>query len=209
MIGIDRINWLKNRLQEPLPGLEAQNKMAARVRELPSVIPDNAKLSAVLALLFPKDDALNLLLIKRVDDGKPHSGQIGFPGGRKDETDQSLEHTALRETFEEVGIAAESMQVLGALTSLYIPVSYSLVHPFIGYTPHKPEYKLSVDEVQYTLEVPLHEFFAPEKKIVTKITPAAFPEITLTAPAYQWDADHLIWGATAMIISELEALLGE
>ena len=209
MIGIDKIDLLKKRLQKPLPGLIAQNKMAARVRELPAVIPDNAKLSAVLAILFPKNGTLNLVLIKRVDDGKPHSGQISFPGGRKDISDASLQDTALRETFEEIGISPANIQLLGELTSLYIPVSYSQVHPFIGYMQHQPKYKLSDNEVQYTLEVPLHEFFAPEKKIVTKITPAAFPDITLTAPAYQWDAEHLIWGATAMIISELEALFIE
>lgn len=209
MIGIDKIDWLKKRLQEPLPGLEAQNKMAARVRELPNTIPDTAKLSAVLGILFPKNEALNLLLIKRVDDGKPHSGQISFPGGRKDAADATLADTALRETFEEVGIASNEIEILGELTSLYIPVSYSQVHPFIGYVPHQPKYNLSLNEVQYVFEVPLHDFFAPEKKIVTKITPAAFPDITLTAPAYQWDAEHLVWGATAMIIAELEALLSE
>lgn len=206
MIGVDKIEWLKERLKQPLPGLEAQNRMAARVRELPSIIPDNAKLSAVLGLLFPKNEVLNLLLIKRVNDGKPHGGQIGFPGGRKDTTDASLTDTALRETFEEVGIPSKAVNILGALTSLYIPVSYSLVQPFIGFMSHKPEYVLSTNEVQYTLEVPLHEFFAPEKKIVTHITPAAFPDITLKAPAYKWDEEHLVWGATAMIISELEAL---
>lgn len=209
MTGTDKIEFLKQRLQLPLPGLEAQNKMAARVRELPSVIPDTAKLSAVMGLLFPKNERLNLLLIKRVDDGKPHSGQISFPGGRKDASDVSLQHTALRETFEEVGIDAGKIDVLGKLTSLYIPVSYSLVHPFLGFMPEQPEYILSTNEVQYILEVPLDEFFAPEKKIVTHITPAAFPNITLKAPAYKWDDEHLVWGATAMIISELETILTE
>lgn len=209
MTGADKIEWLKHRLQQPLPGLDAQNKMAARVRELPSVIPDTAKLSAVLALLFPENDELTLLLIKRVDDGKPHSGQISFPGGRKDATDPDLAYTAKREAFEEVGIPANTIEILGELTSLYIPVSYSQVHPFVGYIPHKPALVLSPNEVQYTLEVPLREFFAPEKKIVTHITPAAFPDITIKAPAYKWDEEHLVWGATAMIISELEAIISQ
>ncbi len=205
----DTIERLKLRLQQPLPGLAAQNNMAARVRELPSVLPDDAKQSAVLALLFPKQDALNLLLIKRVADGKPHSGQISFPGGRKDATDKDLSHTALRETNEEVGIATGKIELLGVLTSLYIPVSYSNVFPFLGYTTEPQQYILSPNEVQYTLEVPLHDFFAPERKIVTHITPEAFPNITLKAPAYQWNDNHIVWGATAMIISELEALMRE
>lgn len=205
----ETIERLKLRLQQPLPGIAAQNNMAARVRELPSVIPDSAKQSAVLALLFPKNDALNLLLIKRVTDGKPHSGQISFPGGRKDITDRDLSYTALRETNEEVGIAPDKIELLGELTSLYIPVSYSNVHPFIGYSPEPQQYIVSPNEVQYTLEVPLHDFFAPERKIVTHITPEAFPDITLKAPAYLWDDNHIVWGATAMMIAELEALIEE
>lgn len=205
----DTIEKLKRRLQQPLPGLAAQNNMAARVRELPSVLPADAKQSAVLALLFPKNDALNLLLIKRVADGKAHSGQISFPGGRKDDADKDLSYTALRETNEEVGIAADNIELLGALTSLYIPVSYSNVFPFLGFTAAQQPYVLSPNEVQYTLEVPLHDFFAPERKIVTHITPEAFPHITLKAPAYQWNNNHIVWGATAMIIAELEALMGE
>lgn len=207
MSHIDIVNSLKQRLQEPLPGHAAQNKMAARVREMPLEIPDDAKLSAVLALLFPQDDELNLLLIKRIEDGKPHSGQISFPGGRKDDTDKDLQETALRETFEEVGIPSSDIDMLGALSSLYIPVSYSNVFPFVGYIDSMPEYTLSVDEVQYTLEVPLKQLFVPQKKIITHITPAAFRDITIKAPAYEWDTQHLIWGATAMMIAELEEVL--
>ncbi|MBS1772709.1 MAG: CoA pyrophosphatase [Bacteroidetes bacterium] len=201
------IERLKERLLLPLPGIEAQNKMAARVRELPSVIPDDARLSAVMALLFPKNDELNLLLIKRVNDGRAHGGQIAFPGGRKEDADTTLQDTALRETFEEVGIPAEQIEVLGSLTSLYIPVSYSMVHPYVGYLQQPPEPTINPSEVQYVFDVPLKEFFVSEKKIITHITPLAFPDITIKAPAYQWDADHLVWGATAMIIAELEALI--
>ncbi len=202
-----QIERLKERLQQPLPGLNAQNRMAARVREMPAIIPGDAKLSAVLALLFPQNDELYLLLIKRVDDGKAHGGQISFPGGRKDTSDIDLKATALRETYEEVGIPANEVAILGALTPLYIPVSYNQVQPFVGFAETKPEYTLSINEVQYVLEVPLNNFFEPNRKIVTQITPAAFPHITLTAPAYQWEDDHLVWGATAMIISELEELI--
>lgn len=181
--------------------------MAARVRELPMAVPCSAKLSAVLGLLFPKNDTLNLVLIKRTEDGRAHSGQISFPGGRKEPEDTSLKMTALRETFEEIGVASTDIEVLGQLSNLYIPVSNSNVHPFIGFTPHKPEYILSNEEVQYTMEVPVQELFLPDKKIVTQIRPSSHPELTIEAPGYQWDNDHLIWGATAMIISELEDLL--
>lgn len=203
----EQITRLNQRLQEPLPGLEAQNRMAARVREMPDMIPGDAKQSAVLALLFPKDSELNLLLIKRVEDGRAHGGQIAFPGGRREFTDADNEATALRETFEEVGIPADKIEILGALTPLYIPVSYSQVQPYVGFAKEQPEYVLSLNEVQYVIEVPLKAFFAPEKKVTTDIIPAAFPDITIRAKAYQWTAEHLVWGATAMIIAELEALI--
>lgn len=203
----DRIEQLKLRLQQPLPGIDAQNKMASRVRALPNNIPANAKESGVLALLFPLHDELNLLLIKRTEDGRPHSGQISFPGGRREQQDTDLQTTALRETFEEVGVPSADIEVLGALSSLYIPVSYSNVFPFVGFTPQCPDYMLSHDEVQYTLELPLSELFNPDIKSVKSITPSAFPDITIKAPVYEWDAEHIIWGATAMMIAELEEVL--
>jgi len=159
-----------------------------------------------MALLFPKQGELNMLLIKRVEDGKAHGGQISFPGGRKDMTDANLQVTALRETFEEVGITDDKIEVLGKLTPLYIPVSYNQVQPFVGFAKEHLSYSLSLSEVQYVLEVPLKDFFAPERKIRTMITPSAFPHITIDAPAYKWEDDHIVWGATAMIIAELEEL---
>lgn len=203
----EQIERFKLKLQQPLPGVDAQNKMASRVRPLPPVIPGDARESAVLALLFPKNEKLHLLLIKRMEDGRPHSGQISFPGGRRDVDDADLQTTALRETFEEVGIPASGITILSPLTSLFIPVSNSNVYPYLGYMQHEPEYILSPNEVQYVLELPVTELFAPERKTVKNITPLAYPDITIKAPAYEWDADHIIWGATAMMISELEEIM--
>ncbi len=205
---IQLIDSLSEKLRQPLPGVAAQNKMASRVRAMPGTIPEDAKNSAVLSLLFPKNDQLNLLLIKRSEDGRPHSGQIAFPGGRYEEQDKDLLETALRETEEEVGIAPARVQVLGPLSTLYIPVSNSNVHPYVGYTAEPPVCVVNIEEVQYTLEVPVNDLFHPDRKTVRHITPSAFPDITIKAPAYDWDDDHLIWGATAMMIAELEEMLG-
>lgn len=202
-----QIERLQIRLQQPLPGVAAQNKMASRVRALPLDAPEDARQSAVLSLLFPVRDELHLLLIKRVEDGKPHSGQISFPGGRRDPEDGSLQITALRETHEEVGVGATDIQIIGSLSSLYIPVSNSNVYPFIGYTNARPQYILSTDEVQYVMELPVKELFNPGRKTIRRITPSAFPDITINAPAYLWDEEHIIWGATAMMIAELEELM--
>ncbi len=192
---------------QPLPGLAAQNRMASRVRPLPARLPEDARQSAVLALLFPLEEELNLMLIKRVEDGKPHSGQISFPGGRRDPDDESLQVTALRETFEEVGIPSSSIEVLGNLTELYIPVSNSNVYPFVGYMHSITESRINEAEVQYILEVPVKELFKPERKTIKHIRPSAFPEMLIKAPAYELDDDHIIWGATAMMIAELEELM--
>lgn len=192
---------------QPLPGLAAQNRMASRVRPLPPELPDDARESAVMALLFPLEEELNLMLIKRVEDGKPHSGQISFPGGRRDPEDESLQVTALRETFEEVGIPSSSIEVLGKLSQLYIPVSNSNVHPFVGYMHSITESRINEAEVQYILEVPVKELFRPERKIIKEIRPSAFPDIVINAPSYELDEKHVIWGATAMMIAELEEVL--
>jgi len=192
---------------QPLPGLAAQNRMAGRVRPLPAEIPANARQSAVLALLFPLEEELNLMLIKRTEDGTPHSGQISFPGGRQDPEDNSLQVTALRETFEEVGIPSAAIEVLGSLTPLYIPVSNSNVHPFAGYMHSITETRINEAEVQYILEVPVRELFKPRRKTIKEIRPSAFPDIVIKAPAYELDNKHVIWGATAMIIAELEELM--
>ncbi len=196
-------------MQQPLPGVDAQNIMASRVRPLPAEVPADARESGVLALLFPMQDELYLLLIKRIEDGKAHGGQISFPGGRRDAADDTLQTTALRETFEEVGIPSAEIEVLGQLSPLYIPVSNSNVYPYVGFLPGHPEYSLSVDEVQYVLEVPIRELFNPAIKSVRSITPSAFPDITIKAPVYEWDKEHIIWGATAMMIAELEVVLSE
>lgn len=209
MISTDHLDWLKDRLTQPLPGGSAQALMAFGKRKSQLVAPPEARDSAVLGLFFPKEEELNLLLIKRVEDGKAHSGQISFPGGRRDPEDIDLQYTALRETHEEVGISSTQIDIIGELSSLYIPVSNSKVHPFIGYTEQKPDYILSVDEVQYVIELPINKLFDPNIKTVREIRPSSHPELLIKAPAYQPDDRHTIWGATAMILSELETIIKE
>jgi 8-oxo-dGTP pyrophosphatase MutT (NUDIX family) len=205
-----QIEWLRDRLQKPLPGTKGQERMAARVRPMPSQIPEDARPSAVLSLLFPKDNALNLLLIRRFADGKAHSGQIGFPGGKQDKTDADLKATALREANEEVGILSTDVDILGALTPLYIPVSNFNVYPFVAYAEKQLSYNLSTREVDAVFEIPVAELMRPENKIVTDVVSPAMPGIVLTnVKAYKMPDDSILWGATAMIISELETILEE
>ena len=205
----DKIGWLKERLLKPLPGRGAQELMGARVKPMPDVLPENARASAVLSLLFLHNDHLHTLLIQRTDDGKAHSGQISFPGGRYESSDGDLVTTALREANEEVGIAAADVEILGGLTPLYIPVSNFIVHPFIGYSGKQLFYTPSSNEVARTIEVPLEELLHPERKAKVEVTSPVDKTFRRTVPAYRLNDGTIIWGATAMIFSELQVLFEE
>jgi len=202
----DIVASLRERLQQPLPGLAAQERMMGRVVSMPQSVPENARLSAVLCLLFPAGNGLQVLLMKRREDHTAHSGQVSFPGGSKDDADADLRATALREAQEEVGIDPEAVDVLGALTPLYIPVSNFNVFPYVGFMQTRPEYRLSDQEVAYTLEVPLAALFDPSRKTVAEVVSPKFPDTKRRVQAYVLDDGTVIWGATAMILSELEAV---
>lgn len=206
---LQTIDWLQKRLQQPLPGNTAHERMLARVKEMPFEIPENARPSAVLSLLFPHNNDLNLLLIKRTEDGHAHSGQISFPGGRQDPTDANLRATALREAQEEVGIMSSDITILGQLTRLYIPVSNFLVYPFVAFSEKRPEYNLSKDEVARVIEVPFREFLTEKRKTVARVTSPADRSFVRKVNAYQLEDGSVIWGATAMILSELEVIIAE
>lgn len=180
--------------------------MIGRLVEAPEV-PENARPSAVLMLLFPKNDLLHLLLMQRTEDGHTHSGQISFPGGRYETTDADLRATALREANEEVGIMPADVQVLGALTPLYIPVSNFQVHPFLGFMPQPPQYMLSPREVQRTIELPLSYFLDDAHKTIAHLRLTADQGLVRKVNAYQLPDETILWGATAMMLSELEVML--
>lgn len=201
------VESLRERLLHPLPGRAAQERMTGRLRPMPDEIPEHAKDSAVLQLLFPLHGEPHLLLMRRTEDGRAHSGQISFPGGRYEPEDASLMITALREAEEEVGIVAGEVEVLGALTPLYIPVSYFMVHPFVAWSATRPDYLPSKDEVSEILEVPLAHLFNPANKTETQVQPSSMPGVTFTVPAYSLPDGAFIWGATAMMLAELEAVI--
>ena len=203
----EKIEWLRKQLLQPLPGRTAQERMTGRVLPMPIHIPENARPSAVLCLLFPQNDELYMVLMKRREDKTAHSGQVSFPGGSYETTDADMKATALREAHEEIGIRSSDVDVLGALTPLYIPVSNFNVCPFVGFTKQRPEYNLSHNEVSYTIEVPLASLLHPGRKTVTDVVSPAVPNIIRNVNAYKLEDGTIIWGATAMIISELEMVL--
>jgi len=203
----EKIELLRERLKKPLPGFSAQERMIGRVVSMPVKAPANARPSAVLCLLFPMGEELHLLLMKRREDKTAHSGQVSFPGGSYENTDADLKATALREAQEEVGILSSEVEILGVLTSLYIPVSNFNVYPFVGFAKQRPTYNLSHHEVAYTLEVPLNKLFGADRKTIAEVISPASPEVVRKVNAYLLEDGTIIWGATAMIISELEVIL--
>lgn len=200
-------NFLKQRLQEPLPGLAAQMLMVGRVRTMPATIPANARQSAVLCLLYYHANAPHVLLIEREADRSAHSKQIAFPGGRFEEEDGHLQHTAQREAHEEVGLHPSQYDILGPLTPLYIPVSNFNVAPYVAFSQQRPQLVANSDEVARLIEVPLPHLFAKERKVRTDVITPALNEPLRQVHAYALDEQTLIWGATAMILSELEQLV--
>lgn len=201
-------NKLRLRLTLPLPGENAQFKMAPQNRlamhQYQDLASRNPHRSAVLICLFPDEHYISTLLMLRPDEKGAHSGQISFPGGKYEEQDVDLQATAIRETWEEIGIEPETVTVLGSMTPLYIPVSNYLVQPFLATLEVKPAWKRNDREVKQIIETDLrllldhslkhHGIFSGGKGL------------QINAPYYDLHG-HKVWGATAMMLSELEHLL--
>lgn len=201
------LQQLEKKLQEPLPGLEAQMRMAPPVRTRDMKIPVNVRYGAVMILLYEEEKEWHTLLIRRVEDGHTHSGQISFPGGKKDEDDLNDWMTALRECEEEIEVLAERIRVLGSLTPLFIPPSNFLVTPVIGFHDGKPNFRAYEGEVQEVIPVPLKTLLSPTIKKHHPVFRSDNPMKKMQTPVYYLHDDIIVWGATAMMISELEALL--
>lgn len=199
-----RIEDLRTALLRPLPGRPAQELMAPSLRPEGKTTYDGFQLraSGVLILLFPGMKGLSTVFIERSQWG-PHGGQISLPGGKKEEQDPDIVYTALRETSEEIGIAASGIEIIGLLTTLFVPHSNYLIHPVIGYLSFQPVFKPDLHEVESIILVGLPELFDPVNR---KTMIIRRPGADITAPYYD-AGGHNVWGATAMIISELEVIL--
>jgi len=180
----------------------AQKKMlpSARERYRHDGKPGQVRLGGVLLLIYPIDGELQLVLTRRRDDLNSHAGQMSFPGGQH-EAQETLLMTALRETEEEIGISARSLEVLGELAPMYIPPSDFEVHPFVAWycNGNRPIFSPNPSEVSEIVEVPLRHLLDPSSSS-TQLWD--FRGHTITVPYYAVD-EYKVWGATAMMISEL------
>lgn len=202
----DFIEKLTNRIQQPLPGLDAQMRMSPPIRGRNVVVPENARQAAVLVCLYPHEEQWHLALMKRVVDGSVHSGQISFPGGTAESYDLNFTHTALREAEEEVGIVQHEVQVLGPLTEIYIPPSNFMVYPFLAHVPHRPHFVIDPKEVDSIVEVPLTELLSKEIAGRKSVPMSGKTDVRMEVPIYTLQG-NVIWGATAMMLSELIGVL--
>lgn len=197
---------LKENLQNELPGWTAQLKMAAPSRiNSPDIPNTTTRKSAVLMLFYPYHDQIYLPLILRTVYHGVHAGQIAFPGGRYEQSDKNLVQTALREAQEEIGLRLNDVTVLGKLSELYIPVSNFLVQPVIAALPYKPDFYPDPREVADILEINTSELFDKSNRRENDFVMSGR---NISAPHYKIQ-NHYVWGATAMMISELRELVGD
>ncbi len=169
------------------------------IKNFPRSRRGDSKLAAVLILLYPVDDTIYTLFIRRPEYNGVHSGQISFPGGKKEKGDSNITDTALRETCEEIGICDEELIILGTLTPLFIPVSNIEVTPVVASCIKRPYIKPDREEVVFVIEARLSDFL---KDNIVKERPMAVRGETLDVKYYDYKG-HIIWGATAMILHEL------
>lgn len=205
---MDAVDRLRRKLASPLPGHDTFLELSGYKRpdlERALKLDPPPRESAVLALLYPKPEALHVLLMVRPTYDGVHSGQVSFPGGKREPGDASLGHTALREFAEETGAATDTVQLLGALSPVYIPPSRMLVTPFVGFAERMDPWRPDPREVARLLEVPL-ELLLRDDILKRREQFIQLMGRSVEIPYFDLHGE-VVWGATAMMIAELRELL--
>jgi 8-oxo-dGTP pyrophosphatase MutT (NUDIX family) len=203
------LRQLRQDLRGPLPGRSMQHQMAPRSRpggKFDDAPRPDARRGGVLILLYPHSDPedaqIYLPLILRPDYPGVHSGQIGLPGGGQEPADRDLTDTALRETYEEIGVHSSQYTVLGQLTPLYVSASNYIVQPSVAWIDYRPEFHIDPYEVAALIEASLRTLLDPATR---RVEPWKLRGREIEVPYFAL-GEHLVWGATAMMLSELLAL---
>jgi 8-oxo-dGTP pyrophosphatase MutT (NUDIX family) len=200
------IELLKTELKKPLPGTDVQwqmassDRMAQNFQRLPG---DDARQAAVLILLYPHNRSVHTVLMQRHDYDGVHGGQISFPGGKKEESDENIIQTAIREAQEETGIDPDIISVIGTLTPLFIPVSNMLVTPVVGWTEIKPVFNHQPEEVVFLIDADIKRLLDPT---IVKTKPFNIRGEILNVKYFDYEG-NVIWGATAMLLYELLTII--
>ena len=195
---------IRAELAKQLPGAEAHRSMNPQSPLRQMIVPnEKTRHSAVLILFYPYKNEIYVPLILRPAYDGVHASQMAFAGGRHERTDENLTRTALREAQEEIGIKATDVEILGQLTELFIPPSNFFVLPVVGFMNYRPDFYPDPREVERVFEVPLL-VLADDNILGTT---------TVQTKGYEFDAPfygiegHKIWGATALMIAELLAVI--
>ena len=202
------LSVLRAAFRRPLPGLEAQLRMAPspRIGWDPLKFPDGAADGAALLLIYPHDETLHVALTVRGSGLRNHTGQVSLPGGRVD-AGEPIDAAALREAQEEIGVDPRAVELLGRLTPLHIPVSGFLLHPVAGYTSMRPAFQRAEWEVARIIEAPVSVLSDPavlKREIRTRVVKRQ--SIDVEVPYFDIDGEK-VWGATAMVLAEFCVIL--
>ncbi|MBW3523118.1 MULTISPECIES: CoA pyrophosphatase [unclassified Chryseobacterium] len=168
------------------------------------VLEKNPKFAAVNIVLYLKDNEWHFpLIVRSTNERDRHSGQISLPGGKREELDKDFAETAIRETSEEIGIEKHYVRIIRELSPIYIPPSNFYVYPFISYTKKNPEFILQQSEAVEVIEFPIISFLnLPDSPEIMALPGAGGHEV----PVINFNG-YIIWGATAMILSEFSQLI--
>lgn len=201
---------IREQLQHDLPGETAHLMMMPIARDDKLVMPSYKRPainSAVLILFYPDEYGhIKFPLIQRPTYSGAHSGQIGLPGGKVENTDVNIIDTALRETHEEIGVDPRRVEVVGKLTDLHISVSNYVVTPVIGFIEERPEFILDKQEVVDLIESELYDIVNPVKRKEGDIL--VRNKFKIRTPYFDIEK-KVVWGATAMMLSELSIVISK
>lgn len=200
---------LRRRLLQPLPGLEAQLRMAPRplMRPDPALEP-GLRPAAALLLIYPHEDVWYVPLTVRGSSLRHHTGQVSLPGGRLDHPGESVEEAALREAYEEIGLPSSDVEILGRLTAIPVIVSGHLLQPVIGVASRRPAFTIAAHEVERLIELPVSRLLAPDAVAWEERMRSFPPYGVMNVPYLEVDGAR-VWGATAMVLAEFSALLAD
>ena len=179
--------------------------MSKQDREALKLDAVSPKQAAVLVLLYPKDKVVNFVLTQRFSYKGAHSNQISLPGGKKEVQDLNLKGTALRETYEEIGVKVSHDNVFD-LSEIYIPPSNFLVMPFVKLLTEEVDFEKDDFEVKEILEFTLETLIKSKVELLNGNEVGKVDNYFSKIPAFKFEG-KIVWGATAMMLNELRYIL--
>lgn len=201
---------LRIELSNELPGKMAHNMMMPTLRDDNLTIPSQQlpPIKSAVLILFYQDEHghIKFPLIQRPSYDGAHSAQVSFPGGKYEDEDVDLIQTALRESEEEIGIDPKDVEIVGRISDLFIWVSNFMVTPIVGVTHSLPNFVKDEKEVESIIETNLSDIINPEKR--KEGTVIARGKYKIQTPYFDID-NRVVWGATAMMLSELSMVVGK